>query len=80
MRDGHFLRGSGTGDYGRTPELKHIADSVYPSIGKQNDATAMAIVTAEGVVLVDTGNNHTDSRALLGRYRASLLDGGHGLL
>jgi cyclase len=38
---------------------------VYVYVGKLNDANAMAIVTKEGVVVVDTGNNTTDTREIL---------------
>ena len=50
---------------GNQPEFRKLADDVYAYIGKLNDSNAMAIVTPEGVVLVDTGNNTTDTRALL---------------
>ena len=54
--------GAITGD---VPEFRKLAHGVFAYIGKQNDANAMVIVTSEGVVLVDTGNNNSDSRALL---------------
>lgn len=50
---------------GNQPEFRKLADGVYAWVGKLNDSNAMAIVTAEGVVLVDTGNNTTDTRELL---------------
>src|SRR5438874_4507611 len=50
---------------GPVPEFRQIADGVYAYIGKRNDANALAIVTSEGVVLADTGNNTTDTRLLL---------------
>ena len=50
---------------GDEPEFRKLAADVYVYIGKLNDSNAMAIVTSEGVVLVDTGNNTTDTRALL---------------
>src|SRR6266699_2145217 len=59
--------GAITGD---VPEFKRLADGVFAYIGKQNDANAMVIVTSEGVVLVDTGNNNSDSRALLKNIQA----------
>ena len=59
--------GAITGD---VPEFKKLADGVFAYIGKQNDANAMVIVTSEGVVLVDTGNNNPDSRALLKNIQA----------
>ena len=50
---------------GPAPEFRQIADGVYAYIGKRNDANALVIVTSEGVVLADTGNNNSDSRAIL---------------
>ena len=50
---------------GPVPEFRQIADGIYAYIGKRNDANALAIVTSEGVVLADTGNNTTDTRLLL---------------
>lgn len=50
---------------GNQPEFRKLAEDVYVYVGKLNDANAMAIVTTEGVVLVDTGNNTTDTRELL---------------
>ena len=49
---------------GEKAELMKLADGVYAFIGKRNDANAMVIVTAEGVVLVDTGNNPPETRIL----------------
>jgi cyclase len=61
------LIASGSADAitGDQPEFRKLAEDVYAYIGKLNDSNAMAIVTSEGVVLVDTGNNTTDTRALL---------------
>src|SRR6185437_6185880 len=50
---------------GDKPEFRKLADGVYAYIGKLNDANAMAIVTSQGVIIVDTGNNNPDTRALL---------------
>ena len=50
---------------GDQPEFRKLAEDVYAYIGKLNDSNAMAIVTTEGVVIVDTGNNTTDTRELL---------------
>jgi cyclase len=55
---------------GDVPEFRKLADGVFAYVGKQNDANAMVIVTSEGVVLVDTGNNNSDSRALLKNIQA----------
>lgn len=49
---------------GEKAEFKKIADGVYAFIGKLNDANALVIVTAEGAVLVDTGNNPPETRIL----------------
>ena len=50
---------------GDTAELQKLADGVYAFVGKRNDANAMVIVTTQGVVLVDTGNNPPETRILL---------------
>ncbi len=50
---------------GPKPEFKKMADDVYAYVGKLNDANALVIVTNEGVVLADTGNNTTDSREIM---------------
>jgi cyclase len=55
---------------GEQPEFRKLAEDVYVYIGKLNDSNAMAIVTREGVVLVDTGNNTTDTRALLAHVQS----------
>jgi cyclase len=56
--------GSARAITGEKAELKKLADGVYAFIGKLNDANAMIIVTTEGVVLVDTGNNPPETRIL----------------
>ncbi|MEA2993153.1 MAG: hypothetical protein QOD40_2073 [Alphaproteobacteria bacterium] len=50
---------------GEKAEFKRLADGVYAYVGKLNDANAMAIVTSQGVVVVDTGNNQPETRNLL---------------
>jgi cyclase len=60
-----MLAGRADAITGPAPEFRQIADGVYAYIGKRNDANALAIVTPEGVVLADTGNNNSDSRAIL---------------
>ena len=50
---------------GDKAELQKLADGVYAFVGKRNDANAMVIVTTQGVVLVDTGNNPPETRILL---------------
>jgi cyclase len=50
---------------GEKAEFKKLAEGVYAYVGKLNDANAMAIVTSQGVMVVDTGNNQPESRNLL---------------
>src|SRR6266852_2588114 len=45
-------------------EFKKLADDVYAFVGKLNDANALVIVTSQGVVVVDTGNNPPETRIL----------------
>ena len=45
-------------------EFRKLAEDVYALVGKRNDANAMVVVTAQGVVLVDTGNNPPETRIL----------------
>src|SRR5438876_496137 len=49
---------------GDKAEFRKVADDVYAFVGKRNDANALAVVTAQGVVLVDTGNNPPETRLL----------------
>src|SRR5438874_2262888 len=49
---------------GEKAEFKQVAEDVYAFIGKRNDANALVIVTNQGVVLVDTGNNPPETRIL----------------
>ena len=49
---------------GDKTEFKKVADGVYAFIGKLNDANALVVVTSQGVVVVDTGNNPPETRAL----------------
>jgi cyclase len=59
-----FSVGAARAITGETAELKPLAEGVYAFIGKRNDANALVIVTGEGVVLVDTGNNPPETRIL----------------
>lgn len=67
---GIFLPASVEAVTGAVPEFRQIADGVYAYIGKRNDANALVIVTSQGVVLADTGNNNSDSRAILKDIRS----------
>jgi cyclase len=49
---------------GDKAEFKKIADDVYAFVGRRNDANAMVIVTSQGVVLVDTGNDPPQTQIL----------------
>jgi cyclase len=49
---------------GEKAEFRQVADGVYAFIGKRNDANALVVVTSEGVVVVDTGNNPPETRLL----------------
>ena len=49
---------------GDKAKFQKLADDVYAFVGKLNDANAMAIVTTQGVVVVDTGNNPPETRIL----------------
>jgi cyclase len=49
---------------GDKAEFQKLADDVYAFVGKLNDANAMAIVTTQGVVVVDAGNNPPETRIL----------------
>jgi cyclase len=49
---------------GDKAEFQKLADDVYAFVGKLNDANATVIVTTQGVVVVDTGNNPPETRIL----------------
>ena len=55
---------------GEKAEFVKLADDVYAYIGKKNDANAMVIVTNQGVVLVDTGNNQPDTRDIAAKIKS----------
>src|ERR1041384_6347268 len=59
-----FLPLSALAVTGDKAEFRKIAEDVYAFVGKRNDANAMVVVTAQGVVLVDTGNNPPETRLL----------------
>jgi cyclase len=49
---------------GEKAEFKKVADDVYAFVGKLNDANALVVVTTQGVIVVDTGNNPPETRLL----------------
>jgi cyclase len=55
---------------GDKAEFRKVGDDVYAFVGKRNDANALVVVTAQGVVLVDTGNNPPETRILQGFIRS----------
>lgn len=49
---------------GDKAEFTQVGDGVYAFVGKRNDANALVVATAQGVVVVDTGNNPPETRLL----------------
>jgi cyclase len=47
------------------PQIKKIKDGIYVYVGKEFNSNAGIILTQDGVVLIDSGHNPTDSRAIL---------------
>ena len=44
--------------------------SDYAYVGKLNDANAMVVVTSQGVIVIDTGNNQPETRNILKHIQA----------
>lgn len=47
------------------PQVRKLADGVYVFVGKNFNSNAGIVLTQDGVVLIDSGHNPVDSRALL---------------
>ncbi|HEX6438601.1 MAG TPA: MBL fold metallo-hydrolase [Candidatus Binatia bacterium] len=47
------------------PNLKKIKDGIYVYVGSNFNSNCGIVVTQEGVVLIDSGHNPTDSRSIL---------------
>jgi cyclase len=47
------------------PQIKQIKDGIYVYVGKEFNSNCGIILTQDGVVLIDSGHNPTDSRAIL---------------
>jgi cyclase len=47
------------------PQIKQLSDGVYVYVGKNFNSNCGIILTNDGVVLIDSGHNPTDSRAVL---------------
>ncbi|MET0690828.1 MAG: hypothetical protein ABWZ38_07325, partial [Candidatus Binatia bacterium] len=47
------------------PNIRKISDGIYVYVGKNFNSNCGIVITQEGVVLIDSGHNPTDSRAIL---------------
>lgn len=47
------------------PQIRKLEDGVYVYVGKNFNSNCGIVITQEGVVLIDSGHNPTDSRAIL---------------
>jgi cyclase len=47
------------------PQIRKLEDGVYVYVGKNFNSNCGIVLTKEGVVLIDSGHNPTDSRAIL---------------
>src|SRR6266852_8055980 len=47
------------------PQIRKLEDGVYVYVGKNFNSNCGIVLTGEGVVLIDSGHNPTDSRAIL---------------
>jgi cyclase len=47
------------------PQIRKLEDGVYVYVGKNFNSNCGIVLTREGVVLIDSGHNATDSRAIL---------------
>lgn len=47
------------------PQIKKITDGIYVYVGKNLNSNCGIVLTQEGVVLIDSGHNPTDSREIL---------------
>src|SRR2546427_12291979 len=51
------------------PQIRKLEDGVYVYVGKNFNSNCGIVLTRDGVVLVDSGHNPTDSRAVLAAVR-----------
>src|SRR6266571_211001 len=51
------------------PQVRKLEEGVYVYVGKNLNSNCGIVLTREGVVLVDSGHNPTDSRASLAAGR-----------
>ena len=57
-----FVRVSSAQDL--SPQIKKLKDGIYVYVGKEFNSNCGIVLTQEGVVLIDSGHNPTDSRAI----------------
>src|SRR5258708_38206593 len=53
------------GAEGLGPQMRKLEDGIYVYVGKNFNSNAGIVLTQEDVVLIDSGHNPTDSRAIL---------------
>ena len=51
------------------PQIRKLEDGVYVYVGKNLNSNCGIVLTQDGVVLIDSGHNPTDSRAVLAAVR-----------
>lgn len=51
------------------PQIRKLKDGIYVYVGKNFNSNCGIVLTDEGVVLIDSGHNPTDSRAVLEAVR-----------
>src|SRR6201993_2648950 len=58
-----LVRSVGAQDLG--PQFQKVKEGIYVYVGKEFNSNCGVVLTQEGVVLIDSGHNPTDSRAIL---------------
>src|SRR3977135_4313006 len=48
-----------------SPQIRKLEEGIYVYVGKNFNSNCGIVLTREGVVLIDSGHNPTDSRAIL---------------
>jgi cyclase len=51
------------------PQIRKLADGIYVYVGTNLNSNCGIVLTQDGVVLIDSGHNPTDSRAILAAVR-----------
>jgi cyclase len=51
------------------PQIRKLADGIYVYVGTNFNSNCGIVLTQDGVVLIDSGHNPTDSRAILAAVR-----------